>query len=156
MIAFAAMAALQEPRFVAAVRADHELGNLARRLAADPQTVLLLPGGEAAAARASGALYAQGSALIGEGEKVKRAAYSVQHQAWARTKVLDPAGRLSRVKHISTGAYEPNLRDAGRAAGQTTDPGWTPIGLGQPEWWLAAWRWRRCRFWARARQTRAA
>src|SRR5258708_21813914 len=76
MIAYAAMAALQEPRFVAAVRAERDRGDLARRLTADPQSALAIPGGEAAGARASGALYAQGSALFSDGEKVKHAAYS--------------------------------------------------------------------------------
>ena len=114
MIAYAAMAALQEPRFVAAVRADRDRGELARRLAADPQAALALPGGEAAGARASGALYAQGAALNSEGEKVKHAAYSIQHQAWAKTKVADPAGRLSRVKHISAEGYRPSREDPAR------------------------------------------
>jgi hypothetical protein len=111
MIAYAAMAALQEPRFVAAVRADHDRGALARKLAADPQAALSLPGGEAAGARASGALYAQGAALSDDGEKVKRASYSIQRQAWAKAKVPDAAGRLSRVKHISTESYQPSRDD---------------------------------------------
>jgi hypothetical protein len=111
MIAYAALAALQEPRFVAAVRADHDRGELARRLAADPQAALALPGGEAAGARASGALYAQGAALFTDGERVKRAAYSVQHQAWAKSKVPDAAGRLSRVKRISAAGYQPRSED---------------------------------------------
>jgi hypothetical protein len=111
MIAYAAMAALQEPRFVAAVRAERDRGELARRLAADPQAALALPGGEAAGARASGALYAQGSALFNDGEKVKHAAYSVQHQAWSKAKVADPAGRLSRVKRISAAGYQPSRED---------------------------------------------
>ncbi|WP_372784111.1 hypothetical protein [Phenylobacterium sp.] len=114
MIAYAALAALQEPRFVAAVRADRDRGDLARRLTADPQTALSLPGGEAAGARASGALYAQGSALNLEGEKVKHAAYSVQHQAWSKAPVSDPAGRLSRVKHISAEGYRPSREDPAR------------------------------------------
>ena len=114
MIAYAALAALQEPRFVAAVRAEHDRGELARRLAADPRTALALPGGDQAGARASGALYAQGAALSGEGEKVKRAAYSVQHQAWSKAPVADPAGRLSRVKRISAEGYRPSREDPAR------------------------------------------
>ena len=110
MIAYAALAALQEPRFVAAVRADHS--DLARRIAADPQAALTLPGADAAEARASGALYAEGSALSGEGEKIKHAAYSVQHQAWANAKVPDAAGRLSRVKRLSAESYRPAREDA--------------------------------------------
>ena len=121
MIAYAALAALQEPRFVAAVRADRDRGELARRLAADPQAALAIPGGEAAGARASGALYAQGSALNIEGEKVKHAAYSVQHQAWAKTPVSDPAGRLSRVKHISAEGYRPSREDPARLQSALSD-----------------------------------
>jgi hypothetical protein len=109
MVAYAALAALQEPRFVAAVKADRS--GLARRLAADPGLALQIPGADLAGARASGALYAQGVALSGQGEKVKQAAYSVQHQAWSGAKVSDPSGRLARVKHLSTLAYEPTRDD---------------------------------------------
>ena len=112
MIAYAAMAALQEPRFVAAVRAERDRGDLARRLSADPRAALDLPGGEAAGARASGALFAQGASLSGEGEKVKHAAYTVQRQAWAKAKVADAAGRLNRVKRISAESYRPSREDA--------------------------------------------
>ena len=110
MVAYAALAALQEPRFVAAVKAER--AGLAERLAADPRAALSLPGGEAAGARASGALYAQGSALSGQGEKVKHAAYSVQRQSWSTAKVADPGGRLARVKRLSTLAYQPAREDA--------------------------------------------
>ncbi len=110
MVAYAALAALQEPRFVAAVKADRS--GLARRLAADPRAALDIPGAEAAGARASGALFAQGQALAGQGEKVKRAAYSVQHQAWSTAKVSDPGGRLARVKRLSSAAYQPARDDA--------------------------------------------
>lgn len=101
MVAYAALAALQEPRFVAALKAASGREDLARRLTADPAAALALPGGEAAAARASGALLAQGAALREQGLRVKRAAYSVQHQAWSKTPVADPAGRLARVKRLS-------------------------------------------------------
>ena len=112
MVAYAALAALQEPRFVAAVRAQRDRGDLARRLAADPQAALALPGGEAAGALANGALYAQGVALFTDGERVKHAAYSVQRQGWAKAKVPDAAGRLSRVKRISAAGYQPSREDA--------------------------------------------
>jgi hypothetical protein len=111
MVAYAALAALQEPHFVAALRAQRDRSELARRLAADPQAALALPGGEAAAALANGALYAQGAALFADGQRVKRAAYTVQHQPWARAKVPDAPGRLSRVKHASAAGYQPNRED---------------------------------------------
>ena len=109
MVAYAALAALQEPRFVAAVKADRS--DLARRLAEDPRAALNIAGGVAAGARASGALYAQGVALSGQGERVKRAAYSVQHQGWSTAKVPDPGGRLARVKRLSASAYQPSRDD---------------------------------------------
>jgi hypothetical protein len=111
MVAYAAMAALQEPRFVAAVRGQR--GDLARRLAADPQLALDLPGADAAAARAAGALYAEGQALQGSGQQVKRASYSVQHQAWSKR---DAGGRarLERVKQISRAGYQPARDDGAR------------------------------------------
>lgn len=111
MVAYAALAALQEPRFVAAVRAEKDRGELACRLIADPQAAFALPGGEAAGARAAGALYAQGAGLAGEGEKVKHAAYSVQKQAWAKTTAANHAGELAQVKRISQAAYRPDRDD---------------------------------------------
>ena len=114
LIAYAAMAAMQEPRFVAGVRADRDRGDLARRLSANPNVALTLPAADAAAGRASGALYAKGDALADEGRKVKQAAYSVQHQAWSKANVPDPMGRLSRVKRISAAGYQPARDDAAR------------------------------------------
>ena len=103
MIAYGAVAALQEPRFVDALRGSRaDRGELARRLASDPAYALELPGGEAAAARAAGALASQGEALREQGLRVKRAAYSVQHQAWSKRTVPDPRGRLARVKQLSS------------------------------------------------------
>lgn len=105
MIAYAAVAALQEPRFVEALRASPNRAELVRRLNADPAAALRLPGGEAAAARASGALAAQGEGLRDQGLKVKRAAYSVQRQNWSKKAVPDPRGRLAQVKQLSAAPY---------------------------------------------------
>jgi hypothetical protein len=105
MIAYAAIAALQEPGFVAGVQKAGRDRGLAQRLVANPQAATDLPGGDAAAARASGALYRQGEALTGGGQGVKKAAYSVQRQAWSKAKVPDARGRLSRVKSISNAGY---------------------------------------------------
>jgi hypothetical protein len=114
MVAYAAMAALQEPSFVAGVRRAGKGGDLAGRLAADPSAALGLPGGAAAAGRASAALLRQGQGLADNGQRVKRAAYTVQHQAWSKTSVADPGGRLARVKRLSAAAYRPEPGDAAR------------------------------------------
>jgi len=105
MIAYGAVAALQDQRFVDALRSAPNRGELVRRLSADPAAALSLPGGEAAAARASGALASQGEALREQGLKVKRAAYSVQHQSWSKKFVPDPRGRLAKVKQLSSAPY---------------------------------------------------
>lgn len=114
MIAYAAVAALQEPRFVEAVKAAPNKAELVRRLANDPAQALNLPGGEAAAARASGALISQGEALREQGLKVKRAAYAVQHQAWSKRSVDNPRGRLARVKQLSSEPIRGGAADSAR------------------------------------------
>jgi hypothetical protein len=120
MVAFAALAALQEPRFVAAVRAQ-PAGDLARRIAADPAVVLGLAGGQQASARASGALYAEGQALAAEGRKVKQASYAVQHQAWSKDMAPDHPGELARVKRAGMAGYRPQDGDGARVAEALSD-----------------------------------
>ena len=101
MIAYAAMAALQEPGFVAAVKRQNGR-DLARRLSADPDAALSLPGGAAAAGRASAALARRGEALADAGQRVKRSAYTVQREAWSRARVPNAAARLARVKQAAS------------------------------------------------------
>jgi hypothetical protein len=84
---------------------------------------LALPGGRDAAARAAGALYAQGSALSGEGQKVKRAAYTVQRQAWSQGRTDDAAGQLARVKRAGQAGYRPETGDGARVAEALSDAG---------------------------------
>lgn len=109
MVAYAAMAALQEPAFVAGVRAQGR--PLAGRLAADPGAALALPGGGAAAARANAALAQRGEALAQAGQRVRQAAYSVQQQAWSRARVPNGPQRLATVERISAGGYRPEPAD---------------------------------------------
>jgi hypothetical protein len=115
MVAYAALAALQEPSFVNAVRAERDGGALARRIEADPAAALGLPGAHEAAARASGALYAQGSALAAEGQKVKHASYAIQHQVWSTART-DGAAQLVRVKRAGEAGYRPESGDGERLA----------------------------------------
>lgn len=105
MIAYAAMAAMQEPKFVQAARAGGR--DLGRRLASDPNAALELPGGAAAAARANAALARRGEALTGAGAEVKKAAYSIQRQPWSRAKVPNAAQRLAAVKQAASYHAEP-------------------------------------------------
>jgi hypothetical protein len=110
MVAYAAVAALQEPKFVAGIRkAGQARGGqgLSQRLMADPRLAQGLPGGDLAAARASAALYRQGDALRAGGLKVKQASYDVQKQAWSKVFVANAKARLSGVKAISGAGYRP-------------------------------------------------
>lgn len=109
MIAYAALAALEEPRFVAGVRQAARGRDLARQLTARPDLAGDLPGASAAAARAAAALSRQGEALGAGGRLVKTASYGIQRQAWARASVPDPRGRLQRVK--SQASYRPQPDD---------------------------------------------
>lgn len=119
MIAYAAMAALQEPRFVQGVRAGGR--DLGRRLAADPNAALDVPGGAAAAARASAALARRGEALAGAGAQVKKASYSIQHQPWSRAKVPNAAQRLAAVKQAAV--YRPDPGDRARLTAAVAEGG---------------------------------
>jgi hypothetical protein len=123
MVAYAALAAMQEPGFVAAVQRAGRDPALGRRIAADPGLALSLPGGDAAAGRASAALYRQGGALADEGARVKKAAYTVQHQSWSKSKVPNAAGRLNRVKQLSAVSYRPNAADAARLQSAVAEGG---------------------------------
>jgi hypothetical protein len=106
-IAAAAIAALQEPAFIQGVRdaagADPARTEaIASSLLADPNAALALPGAERAAARAGAALRSQGDRLLSAGQRVKQAAYDVQHDAWSKADVPQPQARLANAKVLST------------------------------------------------------
>lgn len=111
MVAYAALAALQEPKFVAAVRKAGRDRGLAARIAARPELAAALPGADAGAARASAALHRQGEALAASGRRVKKASYDIQRQAWSKVFVPDARARLTRVKQISGAGYRPAKED---------------------------------------------
>ena len=118
MIAYGALAALQEPRFVAGVRrAADEAGSpeaLARKLVERPDLVTEIDGADPAAARAAQAIAGAAVPLVDEGRRVKQAAYDVQHQAWSKVFVPDPAGVLARAKDLSKADFAPGDEDTNR------------------------------------------
>lgn len=123
MIAYAAVAALQDPKFVAGVRKAGKDGQLAKRLVARPDLATTLPGADSGAARANAALYRQGEALNASGLRVKKVSYSVQHQAWSQVFVPDAKARLTRVKQISSAGYRPVAGDEARLYAAVSDGG---------------------------------
>jgi hypothetical protein len=101
-VAYAALMALQEPTFVAALSslANDSSGRAAwaGQLVETPDRVLDVPGARQAAGVASAALARMGSELVARGRAVKQAAYSIQREPWSLQPVEGSAARLSQVK----------------------------------------------------------
>jgi hypothetical protein len=111
VIAYGALVALQDPGFVAGVRtfAVDPDGRkaMAARIASDPSYVAVLPGAAGAAGLVITTLNTDSAKLRGSGELVKQFAYDVQHQAWSKKDVVDPAARLARAKSLSATPMTP-------------------------------------------------
>jgi hypothetical protein len=104
-IAYAAIAALQDQTFVAAVRARGQTPQsryaIVAKIYADPANAFSFPGARDAAGMAKFALADPGMRLFNAGKAVKLAAYSIQHQPWSLQDVVDRDGRLEAVKALS-------------------------------------------------------
>jgi hypothetical protein len=118
MIAYAAMAALQDRAFVEGVQRvvadDRARDNMVQRLNYNPETAMELPGAESAAARARGALLRQIEPLIADGRRVKQAAYDIQRKPWSKAFVLDGRERLATIKQLAVRPFSPSDEDATR------------------------------------------
>jgi hypothetical protein len=118
MIAYAAMAALQDRAFVEGVQRvvadDRARDTMVQRLNYNPETAMELPGAEGAGARARAALLRQIEPLIADGRRVKQAAYDIQHKPWSKAFVLDGRERLAMVKQLSARPFSPTESDATR------------------------------------------
>ena len=125
MIAYGAIAALQEEGFIDGVRqAARETSTeaLIARLEDNPESVVEIAGVGAAASRAQAALLRRGAPLAVTGKAVKQSAYDIQHQDWSKGPIADSAGRLARVKAMSAAFFAPGDDDAGRLIQAATAP----------------------------------
>ncbi len=115
--AYAAIVALQDPTFVAALRAfaydADQRAKVANALMADPNYAGTFKGANSAAGLIVAALTAQGQRLSALGAKVKQAAYDVQHQSWSKSDVSDRPGRLALAKSLSSEPQKADTDDAG-------------------------------------------
>jgi hypothetical protein len=104
-VAYGAVAALQDPEFVAAVRSysiDPETRTkMFADLVADPTYAASLPGASKAAGLVVAAYGAEGQRLFETGSAVKQAAYDVQKAKWSKAEVENRALRLSQAKALS-------------------------------------------------------
>jgi hypothetical protein len=104
-IAYAALLALQNPAFVAGVRTyavdPTQRSQIAGRLAEDPRYASAFPGAANAAGLIIATMGVESGRISDVAARIKQSAYSVQHSAWSKTKVVDPAGRLAQTKALS-------------------------------------------------------
>jgi hypothetical protein len=125
MIAYGAIAALQEEAFIAGVRQaarETPAEVLIARLEANPESVVEIDGVAAAASRAQAVLLKRGAPLGVTGKAVKQAAYDIQHQDWSKGPIADSPGRLARIKAMSAAFFTPGDEDAGRLIQAATAP----------------------------------
>ena len=130
-VAYAAVVALQDPTFVAAVRefaADPSTRARVRdSLLRDPAYAVGFKGSDSAAGLVVAALNGEGSRVRGVGQLVKQAAYTVQYQAWSKDKVPAPELRLAEAKSLSTVVIQPASTDTERLSSAAL--GVAPLGL---------------------------
>jgi hypothetical protein len=126
VIAYGALVALQDPGFVASVRtfAVNPEGrrSLAARLVSDPNYVAALPNVATAAGLVISTLDTESNRVRGAGEMVKQFAYDVQHQAWSKKDITDPAGRLAYAKQLSNAPMTPLPEDVAQLKGAVGGP----------------------------------
>jgi hypothetical protein len=138
MIAYGAIAALQEQAFIDGVRRaarETSAEALIQRLETNPESVVEIDGVGAAASRAQAALVKRGAPLGVTGKAVKQAAYDVQRQGWSKGLIADGAGRLAKVKAMSATFFNPGDEDTGRLIQAATAPreAGGPYGFGGGE-----------------------
>jgi hypothetical protein len=110
-IAYAAIAALGDRAFVDDVRRAGATPQaryaIVARIYANPANVLAFQDARGAVGMAKEALVTTGLHLFGQGDSVRLAAYSIQHQPWSLADVLDRDGRAGAVKSLSGSARQP-------------------------------------------------
>ena len=130
-IAYGAVAALQDPEFVAGVRkfvADpDQRRTVAYQIMKDPAYAAGFAGSASAAGLVKRALGEDGRKLLEQGKQVKQAAYDVQHSAWSKADVIGRDSRLAQAKQLSTTPLRGDVAETSRL--QMAVNGAAPMGL---------------------------
>jgi hypothetical protein len=133
-IAYAAIAALQDPDYVSAIRtySENDVGRrqLAQLLEQDPRYVLGITGADSAAGLAIAALMDQGRRLSAAGAAVKQSAYDVQHQAWSKEFVPNRDQRLADAKSATALTFTAQAEEVAHL--QRVAAGFEPMALSGP------------------------
>lgn len=127
--AYAAIVALQDPAFVAGVRAyttdASTKATIVNEIMKDPAYVIGIKGSDSAAGLVVAALDEKGTRMRAAGEKVRQAAYDVQKKPWSKATVINRDARLAAIKASSLIPHSPSLEASARFRLATT--GETPL-----------------------------
>jgi len=111
-VTYAAAAALDDNTFVDDVRKAGDTPEaryaIVAKIFANPNNVLAFADARGAAALAKAALARSGLKVFDAGDRVRLAAYSIQHQPWSLTQVADLDGRAAAVKQLSAAFRQPS------------------------------------------------
>ncbi|MGH6987591.1 MAG: hypothetical protein ACRED9_12245 [Caulobacteraceae bacterium] len=129
MVAWGALAALGDERFVEAVRREGQDPDLADRLSRFPTVVLQIDGAAEAAGRVEAALSARAQSIENVGQKVKAASYSLQSAPWSKLKPADGQVRLRDVEAFSQRPLLASLEDEERTRASAAREGGAAPGL---------------------------
>jgi hypothetical protein len=117
-IAYGAVVALQDPGFVAGVRAfaadPAQRQSVAYSILRDPAYAAGFSGADGAAGKVIAAIGDEGRQLYEQGKLVKQAAYDIQGQAWSKADVVDRVGRLQQAKTLSATPMAGDVEETAR------------------------------------------
>jgi len=134
-IAYAAVAALKEQDFVAALRAagnsPENRAEMVRDIELNPIYVYQFKGADVAAGYIKSALGSAALSLLATGKTIHQAAYDVQRQPWSNATIADRPGRLSAVKSASASGIAPDPEESAIVRRAATEVEPLPV-TGQP------------------------
>jgi hypothetical protein len=130
-VVYGAIAALEDPAFVAALRAagnspEHR-EQMAGYILANPAYVYGFADSQVAAGLAREALGPRGLRLYADGKAVRQAAYDIQHQGWSKAEVSDLKGRLAAAEAAANTAMQPEPERLAEARQSVSGPEPLPI-----------------------------
>lgn len=130
-IAYGAVAALQDPAFVAGVRTyvgdAEQRQKIAYEILKDPAYAVGITGSASAAGLVVKALGDDGQRLYDQGKQVKQSAYDIQKQPWSKADVAGREARLIQMKQVSGQALMGEMGETTRLTQAVS--GATPLGL---------------------------
>jgi len=130
-IVYGAIAALQDPTYVAGVRAyvndPKQRQQIAYEIMKDPAYAAGIQGSASAAGLVVAALSPPARKLLDQGRAVRQAAYDVQRSPWSKSEVAGRDARLLQAKQLS---QTPGLGETGETMKlQQASVGAAPLGL---------------------------